>query len=186
MIDPLGIPSTVVEALTALADTAKRLPDLASHLDARATRLEEDITAMRHATERLTEINGVVESIDARVGNVEESVAAIEGSVEPLDARLAAVQEGIGGVDARLQGTSQLQKTTNDAIDALVEGVEPLEKAIGATTAHAERIHDQLATVLERVGRVEAGLAEVNGTLTPLGDAAGRLLELRDRLPGGS
>jgi prefoldin subunit 5 len=125
MIDPLRIPSSVVDALSTLADTAKSLPDLASHLDTRAGRLEEDIAAMRQATERLTEINGVVASIDTRLEKVEARVEAIEGSVNPLDAGLDAVREGLSAVDGRMREMSKLQLQTNEGIDTLVKASVP-------------------------------------------------------------
>ena len=65
MIDPLNIPSTLVDALATLADGAKRLPELGSRLDERAERLEGDISAMREATERLSAIAETVASIEA-------------------------------------------------------------------------------------------------------------------------
>jgi chromosome segregation ATPase len=144
MIDPLRIPSSVVDALSTLADTAKSLPDLASHLDTRAGRLEEDIAAMRQATERLTEINGVVASIDTRLEKVEARVEAIEGSVNPLDAGLDAVREGLSAVDGRMREMSKLQLQTNEGIDTLVKGVGPLESAIDEASEHAARNNDRM------------------------------------------
>lgn len=160
MRNPLRLPPAVLEALFSVADAATRLPGLAAQLELRSARLEEEIVATREAVEEL---------------------GAVRRAVDPLDERLT---EGLGSIDRRMKEMSELQRTTNEGIAALVRGVDPLEGGIARTSDNTARVGDHMVELRELISAMLDELGSLRSTLEPVGDTAQRIERFRKRLPG--
>jgi hypothetical protein len=129
-----------------------------------------------------TRLPGLAGELERRASLVVDQLAAVRRAVDPLDERLT---EGLGSIEDRMKEMSELQRTTNAGIAALVRGVDPLEGGIGRTSDNTAQVGEQMVELSEVMSAMLEELKSLRSTLEPVGDTAQRFERFRKRLPGG-
>ena len=184
MLNPLRLPPALLEAVLTLAEMTNRLPALAAQLDERAERVERDIAAMRRGVKEIGHVRRAVEPLDDRLERVERELGRVRDAVAPLESSLGGLEHQMSTMDGRLAETNRLQGLTNEGIDGLRKGVDPLAGSIESVRGNTAPLADRLSDLQESLTAMQAELAALRSAAEPVTNAAARVGELRDRLPG--
>jgi chromosome segregation ATPase len=151
----------VVEDLAAVADAARRLPQLQLEVVERLNGIQAELGALRTTVAPIGELPAVrraAEPLSDQLERLGETVApirelsAIRRDADPLPDQLAALRSGLEALDGRLQ-----------ALDELRAGIEPLD--------------EDMRAVRNSVDDLEPLLRGLRSDLAPLG-------ELAEKIPG--
>jgi hypothetical protein len=143
-----------------IAELNETLPAALSELEAQAGRSRETIAAAGPEAERLNSAaQEAAQALDAARTALDERRAAIEGLADTIDARLATVREGTGSLSAAIgeidTQAAQLADSTSPKL------VEALIRVRETATQAAERAREALGTIIPRSAEAlgEAGRA---------------------------
>ncbi len=158
-MNPLLFPPTLIkralEDLSAIADAARRLPDLEQQVLDRIDTISGKALADLAATRR------GVEALRREMAPIRE-LAAVRGAVEPLDGRMVTMEGQLEALRGDVKPISQLKQVR--------EGIEPLDEDMRAVRLSVDGLEPLLQQTNERLERLREDLA-------PLG-------ELADKIPG--
>lgn len=213
MFNPITVPPKLLlralEDLTAIADVARRLPEVqlrAPQLEARAeeivTGLIDDLGAMRAGLERLEQQVGTMSS---KLDGLQEQMAPIQElpamrqAVEPLEGRMLELKETvkpIAQLPAMREAVEPLNgqmETMSEKLDGLREEMSPIQE-LPAVRRAIEPLGDQLGgkmdVLTEHVDSIEPMFREVTDAINDLVPkieevrlAVGPVGEVVDNLP---
>jgi hypothetical protein len=148
MLNPLRLAPVALGALFSVADAATRLPSLAGELERRASRVVDELAAVRRGVdpldERLTEGLG---SIEERINEMAElqrttnaGIAALVRGVDPLEGGIARTSDNTAQVGDHMVELRELISAMLDELGSLRSTLEP----VGNTAQRIERFRRRL------------------------------------------
>ena len=168
---PPTIVSRLLEDLGAVADAARRLPELErsvlQRVDTMATEIvavREEITAVRKGMEGLREDVAPIKEIV----NVRAAVATLGGKLDALRGDVRPIQE---------------ITAVREAVEALNERIVPIQE-ITEVRKGIEPLDEDMHAVRHSVDELEPLMRDVIGRLDALREDLGPLGELADKIPG--
>ena len=158
-MNPLLFPPTLIkralEDLSAIADAARRLPDLEEQV------LDRIDTISGKALSDLAAIRRGVEGLKREMAPIQE-LPAVRSAVEPLDGRLLTMETQLEALRGDVKPIGQLKQVR--------EGIEPLDEDMRAVRLSVDELEPLIVQLNERLGALQRDLS-------PLG-------ELADKIPG--
>jgi chromosome segregation ATPase len=208
---PHTIVTRLLDDLGAVAEAARRLPELERAVLARVDTMQRELSATRGAVEPLA---GQLDQLEARLAPIEE-LSAVRAGVEALDGRLAPIEElpavragvealgdqlgpigelpavraGVERLDARLAPIEQLTpvraavEPLSDQLERLAEIVTPI-RDIEEVRKGIEPLDEDMHAVRHSVDDLEPLMREVIGRLEALRADLSPLGDLADKIPG--
>lgn len=182
MLNPLLIPPKLLlralDDLNALAEVARRLPDLEARADGVVEGFERRLDAVRSAVEllpaKLDALRDEMEPI-RRLSEVSAKLDRLREEMAPIR-ELADVREGIQGMDRHMEELLEEARPIKE-ISAVREATDPLAGRMDAVREATDELEPLLREVSEAVQGLHPRLEEIRDAVGPLGDVV-------DNLPG--
>jgi chromosome segregation ATPase len=194
---PPTIIGRLLDDLGAVADAARRLPELEAAVLTRVDSVQRELTAVRQGVERLgervapiAEITAVREGVDrlgakiapiAEITQVREGVDRLTAEIAPI-AEITQVREGVDRLTAEIAPIAEITQV-RERLDELVTLVAPIAE-IREVRAGIEPLDEDMHAVRHSVDDLEPLIREVIDRLDSLRAELGPLGELADKIPG--
>src|SRR3954468_13378670 len=144
---PPNIVARILDDLGAIAEAARRLPELESEVLRRVDAMQRELVATRAAVEPLSQ---QMQALEDRLGPIEE-LPAVRAGVEGLQDQMAPIQE-LPAVRAGVEG--------------LQDQMGPIQE-LPAVRAGVEGLRDQMGPI-EELPAVRAGVEGLQGQMGPI------------------
>lgn len=162
---PPTIVARLLDDLGAIADAARRLPEIEHEVLKRVDSMQTELQMVR------TEISAVrvgVETLGDGLDQLGTKLDALRGDVQPIK-EITKVREGVGLLSTKLDGLREDVKPIRE-IGEVRKGIEPLDEDMRAVRHSVDDLEPLIRGVIERLDSLRAELG-------PLG-------ELADKIPG--
>src|SRR3954451_2223508 len=185
---PPTIVARILDDLGAIAEAARRLPELESEVLRRVDAMQRELVATRAAVEPLSQ---QMQEVEGRLRPIEE-LPAVRAGVEGLQDQMGPIQElpavrtGVEGLQGQMAPIQELPKVReaveplSGQIEHLAEKVTPI-KDIEEVRKGIEPLDEDMRAVRHSVDDLEPLMREVIGQfeklrseLRPLGELAGK------------
>ena len=148
MLNPLQLAPAAIGALFSVAGAATRLPGLAGELERRASRVVDELTAVRRAVdpldERLTEGLGSIEDRMKEMAELQRTtnagIAELVRGVDPLEGGIARTSDNTAQVGDHMIELRELISAMLDELKTLRSTLEP----VGDTAQRITRFRRRL------------------------------------------
>jgi chromosome segregation ATPase len=175
---PPTIVARLLDDLGAIADAARRLPELESAVLQRVDAMQRELTAVRSAVAPLAE---QLDALAGRVAPIAE-ISAVRAAVEPLSAQLDELTERVGPIQ-EITAVRAAVEPLRGQLDELSARVAPI-KEISQVRAGIEPLDEDMRSVRHSVDELEPLIREVVVHLESLRAELGPLGDLADKIPG--
>jgi chromosome segregation ATPase len=166
-------PALVKRALDDLHDVAvlaRRYMGLERAILARIELVEEELVRTRSGVESLNgEIGAVRKGVEALrremqpIGHLEP----IRRGIDPLNGEISAVRDGVEALRREMQPIRHLE--------SIRRGIEPLERSMVAVRASVDELEPMVADLDRKLRAIDPKLEEMQDSIEPIGDLAGKL-----------
>jgi len=208
---PPNLVARILDDLGAIAEAARRLPELEREVLLRVDTMQRELTATRAAVEPLSQ---QIQALEDRLGPIEE-LPAVRAGVEGLQEQMSPIQElpavraGVEGLQEQMGPIGELpavragvealqgQMAPIQELPKVREAVEPLPGQIERLTEKVTPIKDieevrkgiepldeDMRAVRHSVDDLEPLMREVIGQFEKLRAELGPLGELAEKIPG--
>jgi len=172
--DPPKLLLQALEDIGAIADVARRVPELEARLEGIVEQVSDDLGAMRGGLERL----------DARMGAMGAKLDGLREEMEPIQ-EMRPMREAVEPLDGRMQGMSEKLDELIEEMKPIQEmpavrsAIEPLGDRLGGSienlTHHVDDIEPMFREVVEAITQLVPKIEEVRAAVGPFGDVIDNL-----------
>jgi septal ring factor EnvC (AmiA/AmiB activator) len=122
------------------------------------------------------EVMARLDALDFRLAGLNEQLAGTRKAVEPLAAQISHMERQLDELQDEMRPIQHL--------DAIRQGIEPLERSMVAVRDSVDELEPMIADLDTKIRTIEPRLAEMQDSVEPIGDLAERIPGSRRRRSG--
>ena len=172
--DPPKLLLQALEDLGAIADVARRAPELEGRLESIVADVSDDLGAVRGGLARL---EARVEAMSGKLDDLKDEMSpiaqlpAMREAVEPLDGRMQAMSGMLDGLRQEMAPIQELPQVRR-AIEPLGD---QLAGKMDVLTQHVDDIEPMFNGVVDTINGLVPKIEQVREAVAPVGDVIGNL-----------
>lgn len=167
--DPPKLLLQALEDIGAIADVARRVPELEAQLEGIVEQVSNDLGAVRGGLERLESqvgaMSGKLDDLKVEMAPIGQ-LPAMREAVEPLDGRMQAMSGKLDGLREEMAPIQELP--------AVRRAIEPLGGELGGKmdglVQHVDDIEPMFDRVVTAIEHLVPKIEEVREAIAPVGD----------------
>jgi uncharacterized coiled-coil DUF342 family protein len=170
-VNPLLFPPVLVkralEDLGAIADVARRLPQIETAL---FTRVDGLITRVDGLIARIDAIAERIDSLGERLDGLAEEMAPIQ-NLAPVRAEIEAMHAAVAPLSRQMDELREEVRPIQQLSDVRA-GIEPLDEDMHDVRKSIDELEPVVKSIRASIGGMDAKLDDMRGDLAPVGDLA--------------